>query len=428
MKILWLTNVILPEASLLINEKPSPFGGWLINASKDLSEQNGIELSIAFPRNRINRYKKLSGQKINYYPFKAVKDRDKELIENNTVLKDIVKEIKPDLVHIYGTEIAHTLSMVNVCKKENIETVVSIQGLVSICANHMYASLPFKAVYGFTLRNILRNDNVVGHKRLFGRRGKNEVESIKKTDHIIGRTTWDKACILQANPRAKYHFCNETLREEFYKHEWNMDKCEKYSIFLSQGQYPIKGLHYVLEAMPIILKRYPYAKVYISGKDITKSDTIKDRLLITYYGKYIKKMIRKLNLENSIIFTGPLDEQKMCERYLESNVFVCPSSIENSPNSLGEAMILGVPCVASNVGGISDMLKDKDEGFVYQADAHYMLAHYICEIFENKDLALSFSRKARNHALKTHDREENTKRLIHIYNKILSNNLNEYIK
>ena len=419
MKILWVINIPLPEASLLMNEKPSPFGGWLINASKDLAEQEGIELSIAFPIKNISNFKKLKGKQITYYAFREVKDKDLKLIENNTILKDIVKEVKPDLVHIYGTELAHTLSMVNVCRKEKIETVISIQGLVSVIENHMFASLPFKAVYGATLRNLLRKDNVVGLKKIFIKRGKNEIEAIKKTNHIIGRTTWDRACISQINPNAQYHFCNESLREEFYKHEWSLDKCEKHSIFLSQGQYPVKGLHYVLQAMPFILKKYPDSRVYISGKDITKSDTLKDRLLMTYYGKYINKIIKKLKIEDKVVFTGLLDEKQMCQQYLNSHVFVCPSSIENSPNSLGEAMILGVPCVASYVGGVPDMLKHGEEGFIYQTDAPYMLAHYVCEIFENEDLALSFSKEAREHALKTHDRETNTKRLIEIYNSIL---------
>ncbi|KUP04313.1 glycosyl transferase family 1 [Bacillus coahuilensis p1.1.43] len=340
-------------------------------------------------------------------------------MNENLDFKKILNEVAPDLVHIYGTELAHTLSMVNVCEKEEVKTVISIQGLVSIIEKHMHANLPCRVVYGTTLRNLVRNDNVSGLKKLFYRRGKNEVQAIKKINHIIGRTTWDKACISQINPDAKYHFCNETLREEFYKHEWNIEKCDKHSIFLSQGQYPIKGLHYVMEAMPLILKKFPDAKVYIGGKDITKSQTIIDRLLITYYGKYIKKLIKIYRLEGNVVFTGPLNEEKMCERYLKSNVFICPSTIENSPNSLGEAMILGVPCIASDVGGVSDMLKHKEEGFVYQADAPYMLAHYVCEIFKDDELALKFSNNARAHARKTHEPMTNTNRLIEIYEDML---------
>ncbi|MEH7125610.1 glycosyltransferase family 4 protein [Bacillus sp. JJ1773] len=419
MKILWLINIQLPEISLLLNEQSSPFGGWLINASKDLAEKDGIELSIVFPKKGLKESRKLKGNRINYYAFKPVGDQDKKLFEGNRIFKDIIKEVKPDIVHIYGTEFAHTLSMVNACIEERVRSVISIQGLVSIIEKHMVANLPWKVIYGFTLRNLLRKDNVKGLQKSFYNRGKNEIKAINKIKHIIGRTTWDKACTSQINPEAKYYFCNETLRDEFYKHEWDIEKCEKNSIFLSQGQYSIKGLHYVIEAMPIILKRFPSAKVYIGGKDITKSDTLKDRMLMTYYGKYIKKMIRNYKLDQNIVFIGPLDEKKMCERYLKSNVFVCPSSIENSPNSLGEAMVLGVPCVASDVGGVSDMLKHKEEGFVYQSDAPYMLAYYVCEIFENKELALSFSNKAREHALETHDRDKNTDRLIKIYKNII---------
>lgn len=420
MNILWLINIPLPEASQLMGENPSPFGGWLINASKDLANKENVELSIAFPSNKADKFKELKGEKINYYPFIPVKETDNKVIEYNESYKALLNNLKPDIVHMYGTEIAHTLSMVNICNKLNIKTVISVQGLVSIIEKHMDSNLPIHAIYGNTLRNIIRKDNVRGLKKLFKNRGKNEIESLQKTNHIIGRTTWDKACSKQINPDAKYHFCNETLREEFYKHKWEINDCEKYSIFLSQGQYPIKGLHYMLEAMPLILKKFPNAKVYVSGKDITKSDSIKGKLLMTYYGKYIRKMIKRLDLERNVVFTGPLDEEKMCQRYLKSHVFVCPSSIENSPNSLGEAMILGVPSIASYVGGIPDMLKDKEEGFLYQHDAPYMLAHYICEIFEKKDLAIKFSKNAREHALKTHDRDENTRRLIEIYNEILS--------
>ena len=419
MNILWLINIPLPEASQLMGENPSPFGGWLINASKDLANKEDVELSIAFPSNKANKFRELKGEKINYYPFIPVKENDNKVIENNESFETLLNNLKPDIVHIYGTEIAHTLSIVNTCNKINIKTVISVQGLVSIIEKHMYSNLPIYAIYGNTFRNIIRKDNVRGLKKLFRNRGKNEIEAIKRTNHIIGRTTWDKACSNQINPQANYHFCNETLREEFYKHQWDVNDCEKHSIFLSQGQYPIKGLHYMLEAIPLILKRFPKAKVYISGKDITKSDSIKDKLLMTYYGKYIKKMIKKLNLERNVVFTGPLDEKKMCQRYLKSHVFVCPSSIENSPNSLGEAMILGVPSVASYVGGIPDMLKDKEEGFLYQHDAPYMLAQYVCEIFENQDLALKFSKNARERALKTHDRDENTRRLIEIYRDVL---------
>jgi glycosyltransferase involved in cell wall biosynthesis len=305
------------------------------------------------------------------------------------------------------------------CDLRKTKYVTSIQGLVSEIAKHMSADLPNSVIYGMTLRNFINLDSIYLMSKSFKKRGYNELKLLKKSANVIGRTTWDKALTRQINSSIRYFHCNESLRGEFYKHKWDYDKCEKHSMFLSQGQYSIKGLHYVLEALPLIIEKFPDIKLYIAGKDITKLKSIKDRLFITYYGKYIRKLIKKYRLGKHVVFTGPLSEKKMCERYLKSNIFICPSSIENSPNSLGEAMLLGVPSIASYVGGVPDMLVDKEEGFLYQHNVPYMLAYYVSRIFNNKELALKLSEKAKEHALRTHDRNENSKILIEIYNDIL---------
>lgn len=420
MKILWLTNTVFPETSLLMNEKPTPFGGWFVSASACLANVDGIRLSITFPKNGLSDVQVLKGYKINYYAFPPLNDKYVRSNKQNTYLEKILDETKPDIVHIFGTEYANALAMVNVCQKKNINTIVSIQGLVSIYARHYMACLPANIQNRFTIRDFIRQDNLKRQQNKFIKHGVFEKEVLQKVKDIIGRTTWDRACSYQINPDAQYYFCNETLRDEFYKHAWDINRCEKHSIFVSQGTYPIKGLHFMLEAMPLILKRFPDTKLYVGGQNITKSDTLKDKLKMSSYGKYIKELIGRYKLGKSVVFSGILDEKQMCERYLQSHVFVCPSSIENSPNSLGEAMLLGVPCVASDVGGVTDLLKHKEEGFVYQTDAPYMLAHYVCEIFSSDDLALEFSKKAREHAIKTHNKEENTKRMMEIYREIIA--------
>lgn len=428
LKILWLTNIMMPEVSELMNQSPSPFGGWLINTSKALSLQEHIELSIAFPMIHLTYVKQLYGNKINYYAFPPIQMNDEVSMRNNINLKNILKEVQPDLVHIFGTEFAHSCAMVNICRALGVETVITIQGLVSIIAKHYTANIPVKIQHKFTFRDFIKQNNIRQQQKDFERRGLLEIEAIQKTNHIIGRTTWDQACSSQINPHTTYHFCNETLREVFYQNKWRLEECERYSIFMSQATYPIKGLHYMLEALPLVVKKYPQTKLYIAGPDITASRSIKEKFQKTSYAKYITDLIKKNNLKNHVFFTGLLNEKQMCDRYLKSNVFVCPSSIENSPNSLGEAMILGVPCVASDVGGVSDLIVNRVEGFVYQADAPYMLAYYIGEVFRNDELALNFSRNARTHALKTHDAVTNTNCLNKIYENILKGNMEEVLE
>ena len=105
----------------------------------------------------------------------------------------------------------------------------------------------------------------------------------------------------------------------------------------------------------------------------------------------------------------------MKSMYMKANVFVSASSIENSPNSLGEAMLLGVPCVSSRVGGVHNLMEHGKEGYVYPADEIYMLAYYICDLFGDYKKACEFGKRARHHAMKTHDPILNRERLADIY-------------
>lgn len=418
MRILWLVNIPLPEPAKLMGEESSPFGGWLVNSSKELSTRNELELTILFPKKGVSHYLKVQGQKIQYYAFRPIKDKDINAKSTYELLEEILDEVKPDLVHLFGTEMAHANSMVKLCKAKEIRTVISIQGLVSIISKHMTASLPWKVIYGNTFRNILRRDNVKGLQRILKNRGISEIDAIKNTKNIIGRTSWDKACSTQINPKVSYHHCNEILRDRFYNGKWNYLECEKHTLFVSQAHYPIKGLHYVIEAMPLILRKFPDTKLYVSGRNIIKNDTIYDRLIMSYYAKYISYLIEKNKLTENVIFTGQLDEEGMYNRFLKTHVFVSPSTIENESNSLSEAKMLGVPSVVSYVGGTIDRISHSYDGFLYQHDAPYMMANYICKIFEDESLANNFSENSRNVAHQTHDKQINTDRLVEIYKEI----------
>ncbi|WP_240548195.1 glycosyltransferase family 4 protein [Paenibacillus lignilyticus] len=391
----------------------------MVNTSDALSNLDGIQLSIAFPKKGLNDIREIQGSKINFYAFSPVKETQANLIIDNKNLEKIIQEVKPDIVHIFGTEYLHSLAMVNICKKLGINSIISIQGLVSVISRHYMALLPLKVQRSFTFRDLIKRDNLKKQQQKIYIRGKYEIEALQKVKHVIGRTTWDKACTLQINSDIKYYHCNETLRSEFYKHSWDINHCERHSIFISQGSYPLKGLHFMIEALPIILKKFPDVKLYIAGPDITKYDTLVDKLKISSYGLYIKKLINKYNLQGHVIFTGLLDEGQMCQRFLKSNVFVSASTIENESNSLSEAKILGLPCIASYVGGVINRINHEVDGFLYQFDAPYMLAHYVNEIFSSDNLCLKFSENARAQALEVHDIKENTATLIEIYKSIL---------
>ncbi|MFI3227938.1 MAG: glycosyltransferase [Clostridia bacterium] len=406
MKILWLTNIILPKISNSIGIETVNLGGWLTGLSNGLSQKQNIELCVIFP---FDKYIFGKADNISYHGFTDVE-----------IFEDIIQKEKPDIIHIFGTEFKHTLDMIKTCEKLKLidKVVINIQGLIFYYGKYHYlASLPNKVINSYTFRDFVKHNNIKQQKDVFLKRGEHELSAIRKVKHVVGRTDWDRACTNQINPEITYHFCNEILRDEFYKRNWHIEMCQKHSIFLSQGNYPIKGLHYMLHAMPEVLKKYPDAHIYITG-DNPLMLRGKKRIKQGSYSNYIGKLIKKYRLENDISFLGNLNEEQMCDRFLKSNVFVSASTIENESNSISEAKILGVPVVASFVGGVTNRVKHKEDGFVYQHDAPYMLSYYICEIFDNDKRACELSERAKRNARIIHNKDENIKTMLEIYREI----------
>ena len=109
----------------------------------------------------------------------------------------------------------------------------------------------------------------------------------------------------------------------------------------------------------------------------------------------------------------------MIKKYQKAHVFICPSSIENSPNSLGEAQLIGTPTIGSYVGGIPNMIQHHQTGLLYRFEEYEMLAKYICDIFENSTLALHLSQNAITAAEARHNVHDISKKMFNIYNEII---------
>jgi len=108
----------------------------------------------------------------------------------------------------------------------------------------------------------------------------------------------------------------------------------------------------------------------------------------------------------------------MIEEYQNAHVFVCPSSIENSPNSLGEAQLIGTPSIAAYVGGVPDMVIHGQTGLLYRFEEVEMLAEHIRNVFTDGQLAQQLSTGAIEAAGKRHDRKLNLEQTTQIYKKI----------
>ncbi len=406
MKILWITNIMLPPIQKKLNLRGGFSGGWMVALASKLKEKSDVELAVATVHNGSD----FIDETIDGVRYFVLPLNGKSKLNYNAFLckywRRVYDSFAPTIVHLHGTEYAHGLAYINECGVDNL--VISIQGLTSVISRYYYAGMTFGNILkNITFRDIILRDTLWHQQYRFEQRGQIEREIISKAKYIIGRTEWDKSHTFVINPKIKYFHCEETMRSIFYKNRWDYSKCEPYSIFISQAGYPLKGLHQVLKAMPFILKKYPEAKIYVGGSDIINKSWYK----ISGYGRYIKGLIKKYNLFGKVIFLGSLSEEEMCQQYLKSNLFICPSSIENSSNSLVEAQLLGVPYIASYVGGTPTLMTGR-ENYLYRYEEVEMLAYKIMEAFEMRQPLDSLDIRERN------SEENNIDNLMHIYKKM----------
>lgn len=433
MRVLWVCNIMLPVIAEHLHLEASNKEGWLSGLADVIlrrQKENEIVLGVAFPmEGAVYREEIRIPEKgtITAYGFREeVSNAERYDSALEEEMRGILEDFRPDVIHCFGTEYGHTLATVNACARPE-RVLVSIQGVCSACAQAYMADLPLPVQNGATFRDRVRKDSIRQQQEKFAVRGKREQEVLKKVSHIAGRTELDACYASLWNPDAAYFHLNETLRSVFYEGQWPTADYEPYTIFMSQGDYPIKGLHYMLRALPLVRKSYPEVRLVVAGNSLVSCRTLKDKIKLSGYGKYLRRLLKQYDLKSAVRFAGRLTGEEMKEQYLRSGVYVCCSTMENSPNSLGEAMILGVPCVAADVGGIPSIFTDREDGILFKGfrkdsierDAEGAvagrLAEAVMEIFGNEEKKKYYCGNARRHAQATHDREKNYRRLLEIY-------------
>ena len=420
MRVLWVVNQCIPVIARHLNIEVPNKEGWLSGLSEKLIAEKNEDLTLGICFDAGFEYGRYKGEyEVTAYGYDD--DRSAPEIYDESLeyrFSEIIEDFKPDVIHIFGTEYPHTLA---VCKaaKDPSKILIGIQGLCSVYAKHYFDGLPEEMYVKETLRDRIKSDNIIEQQAKFVKRGEYEIEAIKLAGNVTGRTSWDKIYTSEYNPDAKYFFMNETLRNNFYVDKWEYNNCEKHTLFASQGDYPIKGLHVLLKALPEIKKDYPDVKLYVAGNKINGEDSLKKKILIGTYGRYINKLIKDGGLSENVVFLGSLCAFNMKQRYLSCNAFISPSMMENSPNSLGEAMLLSMPVISSDVGGVRDLMSE-EEGFIYPPLDEKALVECVKKCFEQNGSKAQkeMCEKAGARARITHDPDTNYKRLLEIYNEI----------
>lgn len=416
MKVLWFSLSPCSSAKRFGTEKI--IQGWMISLENAIKRTEEISLEIAY----ISRIDEppFEYEGVKYYPiyskgkslsekisniYGSTASKDKKMLP---IYKSVIEQSKPDIIHIHGTESSFCLITSEITK---IPIVYSIQGFIAPIAEQYFSGYPLSVLKKYdTLKNKLMNKSIISKYRSFVYDAQREKNAIKQAEHLIGRTSWDCAICHLYNPNAKYYVVNEILREPFYNTVW--DKTCFNKIFtivstLSPGIY--KGYETLLKAAALLKEHAAFDYEWrVVGCD-------KNAVTV----KIAEQMTGLNSHECNITLLGTKNADELAQELKNADIYCHTSHIENSPNSVCEAMILGMPVISTFVGGTDSMLEHQKEGILYQDGDPYALAAYIANLHDNFEKAVAFGAKARKRAWERHNKEYIINELLKVYKEIL---------
>lgn len=421
MRVLWFS----PTPSLAreyIGDK-SNSGGWIQSLQKEIIKHNNIDLAVAFWSNSTYNNSKFEYKNTLFYQLSCKKRKLKRLYENQFGVSkkdielrikkylEIIDDYKPDIIQIFGAESDFGM----IINKVNIPVVIHMQGFLDNYKINFLKGIDKKYYSKRTIREIIVGGGFKKTLKNIYVGAEREKQILSKCNYAMGRTEFDRIMCHFYNKDIKYYHCDEIVRENFYINAWqyNYDKTFKIISTISGNIY--KGVKTIFEAITFLKSMYDI-KLEWNIIGLEKNDRVI---------KLLRKM-KIVNVQNEkyVNYLGQLDENSMINNILESNLFILPSNIDNSPNSLIEAMLLGIPIITTYAGGIPSLIDNNREGILIQDNDPYLLSAAILELYENKEKAIKLGFNARIRALKRNAPSKISEQVLKLYNDLINLTLN----
>lgn len=383
--------------------------GWIASLEAIVRKQPEIELGVAFYFED-SRSKIVQGG-VTYYPISSQKSSLwQRLTGNNDDAKkveaylQIVRDFRPDLIHIFGSENDFGL----ICKQVKVPVVIHIQGCLPPYHNALFP-------IGMNTTDFWLTQGLDAHSRFMGlrsepsfrKRAEKEIQVIKSCPYFMGRTDWDKNLISLFHPEAVYYHCEEALRSSFLQiaKPWTFKNRPQVKVISVISRPWYKGADLILKTAKVLKEFTPLDfewNVYGVGD------------LSFYEHKYGIKA-KDVNVK----VRGTASQETLVAELSEATCYVHSSYIDNSPNSLCEAQIIGVPVLATHVGGIPTLVEG-GAGVLFPTNDPYTLAGLIRRSASDRVWAETMSAKEREAAGKRHNPDAIRECLWSIYQQIVA--------
>jgi len=399
MKVLWFAG----GTSLYANKNTYNGGGWVASLQQALMNNSSADLviEVAFPWH-CNMQDEMDG--IVYYGIKRMSkpfvcyNRKQEA--EYARIKEVVDISRPDVIHVFGTELSYGM----VSKMTDIPVVIHLQGILG-CYKEFWlpAGLSWIKYFIHDPRKFISRINL-------NRYIKRERQMLQNSRFLMGRTDWDRSNATLMAPQATYFYCSEMIRPDIY------NSCRIWK--------PHNNIHKVVVSVisPAI---YKGGDVILKTAKALKrfwGDNFEWRVYGINELDYMGQLTGIKPDEVNVSIQGIIDAKQLVDVVMSADVFVHPSYIENSPNTVCEAQVLGIPVIATNVGGVSSLITEMEDGILVPSHDIYLIASKLKLLLENVELSMSLGEKGRKRALLRHSPAAIVSDLFHIYEQIRDKN------
>ncbi len=224
------------------------------------------------------------------------------------------------------------------------------------------------------------------------------------------RTGWDKAQAAQFNPAARIHHNWEMLRPDFFgaapRPAPGAPPAARPQLLFMGGTQVMKGFREALQAFDLLRAHTP-ARLVIVG------DSVPAQL-----AAYLRACPpRHFEPGRDLDFRASQSTEQLVGLFQSSLCLLHPSYLDNSPNSICEAQVAGLPVIASEVGGVASLLQDEETG-LFSSLAPAQLAAQALRLHADPALARRLAAQAQAVAEVRHNPAVILQRTLAIYDKI----------
>ena len=400
MRVLWLS---MNDGLLRSTDGSRYHGQGWIASLQSFVEQTDVTLALAYvsecdrdvrtvgrttyypiyqrPRNRFQKLRE-------YYGGYRHLDRERYILQINAV----ISQFRPNVIHLFGIE----NGLATILGRTDVPVIVHLQGILGPVSNTFFPSgmSRFSFLFPFTLREwLLRNGSRYAYDSMRVR-SRQEEELFRSAMYFIGRTRWDEEISKLLSPDSIYYTVNEILRPAFYEHkgEWHYNNGE-FTIVSTLSETTYKGLD-------LILKTADFMRRQLGMKFHWKVIGVNAN---TPFVRHFERAMAITSSEVGVKYKGVKGESDLVAELLNSHVYVHTSYIENSSNSICEAQLLGIPVVATRVGGTDSLIEDGKSGLLIPSNGVYELAARLKQLSSDGSMAEKLSRAGYETALKRHN-------------------------